>query len=466
MRLTSLLKMAMGTGAALLVFTVAPATTASASPATFVPCSSGGAGLVAAITAANVAGGTINLAPGCTYALTGPNLPINPNPMVGANGLPAVMNQITINGVNTTIAGNPASATPFRIFEVDGPGGNLTLQGLTITGGSSSSIGGAIANNAGTVTLNHSQVTGNTAVGGGGGIASGNLGKSTAIAGTLTLNFSKVNSNTVSGGSMNFPSSGGGIFDKSGTVVLNGSEVNWNTAPGSAGGISNLGGAVTVNFSQVNNNTAQNGGGGIASGNGMGGAGPPPLGTLNLFFSQVDNNTSNGGPMAGAGGIASGGNATITLSQVNGNSAPGASGGGILNHGTMTINLSQVNNNTVPSDGHGDPGFGGGIANLDFTTVLSPPPATSGVLTVNLTQIRNNSASGVGGGIVESDATGTAPGNTLALNGSLVTGNSALVGGGGISAIAGSPVTLKFTLVAKNAPDNCEPLNTIGGCLN
>ena len=85
----------------------------------------------------------------------------------------------------------------------------------------------------GTVTLNHSQVTGNTAVGGGGGIASGNLGKSTAIAGTLTLNFSKVNSNTVSGGSMNSPNSGGGIFDKSGTVVLNGSEVNWNTAPGS-----------------------------------------------------------------------------------------------------------------------------------------------------------------------------------------------------------------------------------------
>jgi hypothetical protein len=49
MRLTSLLKMAMGTGAALLVVTVAPATTASAAPPTFVPCSSGAAGLIAAI---------------------------------------------------------------------------------------------------------------------------------------------------------------------------------------------------------------------------------------------------------------------------------------------------------------------------------------------------------------------------------------------------------------------------------
>ena len=168
--------------------------------------------------------------------------------------------------------------------------------------------------------------------------------------------------------------------------------------------------------------------------------------------------------MDGAGGIANGGIATITLSQVNGNSAPGSFGGGILNHGTMTINLSQVNNNTVPSDGLGDLGFGGGIANLDFTTILTPPPATSGVLTVNLTQVRDNSATGSGGGIYESDATGTAPGGPLALNGSLVTGNSALVGGGGVFATTGSPVTLKFTLVAKNTPDNCEPIASIAGC--
>ena len=157
----------------------------------------------------------------------------------------------------------------------------------------------------------------------------------------------------------------------------------------------------------------------------------------------------------------------ITLSQVNGNTAPGASGGGILNHGTMTISASQVNANSAPSDGVGDLGFGGGIANLDFATVIGPPPpAPSGVLTINLSQVSNNSASGVGGGILETDGTGTLPGNTLALNASLVTGNSAPGGGGGIYAIAGSPVTLKLTLVFKNAPDNCEPLNTIGGCLN
>ena len=88
------------------------------------------------------------------------------------------------------------------------------------------------------------------------------------------------------------------------------------------------------------------------------------------------------------------------------------------------------------------------------------------MLTINLSQVSGNSASSSGGGIYESDATQTAPGGPLALNGSLVTGNSALVSGGGIYAIAGSPVTLKLTLVAKNTPNNCEPLNAIGGCHN
>ena len=106
---------------------------------------SGAAGLVAAITAANVAGGTINLAPGCTYTLTAPAT-TTPIPMIGGvAGLPAITNQVTINGFNTTIARSSTSPAPFRIFEVDAPNRNLTLQGLTITGGNSTN-GGAIAN--------------------------------------------------------------------------------------------------------------------------------------------------------------------------------------------------------------------------------------------------------------------------------------------------------------------------------
>ncbi len=87
------------------------------------PCT-GQAALVAAVNAANGAGGgTINLAPGCHYLLTS-------SPDGSENGLPVVMTRIGINGNGATIDGTNS----FRDFEVDGPGGNLTLNNLTVTG--------------------------------------------------------------------------------------------------------------------------------------------------------------------------------------------------------------------------------------------------------------------------------------------------------------------------------------------
>ena len=365
-----------------------------------------------------------NLAPGCTYSLTSAN---NTAPMSGPNGLPVVTNTIRVNGNHTTIAVNN---TTFRIFQVNGPTGNLTLQGLTLTGGRSV-FGGALLNDEGAVTLNVSRVTGDTAAMGGGGIASGIVNPmDLGPIGTLTLNVSQVTNNV--------SQSGGG------------------------GGVLNHAGTLTANFSEVSNNTSGGGGGGIASGNAKGGAPGTGTSNLRLFFTSVDHNTSNGGPMAGAGGIANGGTASIVLSEVNSNSAPGSSGGGILNHGTMTIGLSQVNNNTAPSDSSGNSGLGGGIANEDFGF------PDGGVLTVNLSQINNNSASGLGGGLAEEgfDSSGNLiAGNTLALNFSLVAGNTAS-GGGGIYAVTGSPVTLKLSFVIRNNPDNCEPLGSISGCFH
>src|ERR1019366_4584343 len=225
-------------------------------------CSGGPAGLIAAINTANASGGAmINLAAGCTYALTAAN---NTNPMLGDNGLPVITSRIIVNGFRTTIAGNDTS---FRILMVTGSG-NLTLQGLTVTGGHTGGLGGGIFNLEGTLTLDRSEVTGNGSEGAmmsaGGGIASGTLG--TGPLGTTTLNFSQVNGNTTSG-------SGGGILNHAGTL--------------------------TLNASQVNGNSAAVGGGGIASGTGgMGGNGSS---NLPVSFSQVNGNTSNGGPLAGAG---------------------------------------------------------------------------------------------------------------------------------------------------------------------
>jgi len=440
MRIATMAKMASGTGAAVIALTIGQAGVAFAGGSGFVPCggsSGGAAGLVAAISAANSGGGgTINLAPGCTYTLTAANNSNSANPLVGANGLPVITTPVTINGRNTTIA-RSSSAAPFRLFEVDGPGGSLTVNNLTLTGGSSPA-GGALLNSEGAVTLNHSRVTGNTAAMGGGGLASGVVNPNDlGPIGTLTLNFSQVTGNTaLSGG-------GGGLLNHAGTA--------------------------TLKFSQVTGNTSRGGGGGIASGTGNGGTAGGS--TLVLFASKVNRNISTGGPMAGAGGLANGGTATISLSQVNGNSAPGAPGGGILNHGTMTITGSQVNGNSAPTDGGGNLGDGGGIANFNLDLVAGVPnPPPSGVLTIIASQVNGNSASGVGGGIadvgINTDGSPTAPAGALTIKFALIAGNTAGVDGGGLYTSPGSPVSLKASLIIKNQPDNCVPLGTISGCVH
>src|SRR5262249_60262023 len=128
MKLTRLVKLALGSGVGLAALMVAP----TAASAATVPCTQGG--VAAAVNAANNAGGgVINLASGCDYALTSADN--------GENGLPVVMTQIGVNGNGATIDGTGA----VRVFEVDGPGGNLSMQNVTITGGGGS-IGGGVAN--------------------------------------------------------------------------------------------------------------------------------------------------------------------------------------------------------------------------------------------------------------------------------------------------------------------------------
>src|SRR5512133_3492021 len=146
-----------------------------ASTSANVSCSAGATGLIAALNSANGGGGG-------TYQLSGVN---NGNPMTGDNALPVVRTRITINGRDTTIAGDGNA----RILQVDAPNGSLTLNGLTLTGGFSTFAGGAIFNNEATLTVNGSVVTENAAPAGG-GIASGT--NKPGPVGTTTLNNSEV----------------------------------------------------------------------------------------------------------------------------------------------------------------------------------------------------------------------------------------------------------------------------------
>jgi hypothetical protein len=491
MKTLSVIKAGVGAGAALLLagFVAAPA--AHADGGNTVPCSS--AALIAAITAANTAGGgAISLAPRCHYALTKP---------VGngtGDGLPPVTTRIAVNGNGATIDGTGA----VRVFEVDGPGGNLSLTFVTITGGSADN-GGGIKNLGGTVTLTFSTVTRNTATDAGGGIASA-TGLGPPGVARLTLNFSRVTGNSQTGGPMT-GLGGGGIANVLGRVTLNASQVSGNTAQGfvgggiasgdyidtpptnassvltlnnsrvngntapnaGGGGIQNLLGTVTLNRSQVNGNTSLNGGG-ISSGNGNGGV-PPGTSHLTLTSSQVNGNTatapvpqpgSMGGPPIAAGGIANGGAAVLINTQVNNNTASHTSGGGIVNHGQMTLINCSVSGNSAA--GSGIVASGGGIISAQ-----GMPGSTPTTLTLINSRVNFNRAGGDGGGIANGvPLPGPMPliGGALKLVNTLVLGNTATAGGGIFN--NHGTVTLLNALIIANHPDNCEPTGSITGCKN
>ena len=68
----------------------------------------------------------------------------------------------------------------------------------------------------------------------------------------------------------------------------------------------------------------------------------------------------------------------------------------------------------------------------------------------------HNTSAGLGGGISNL--------GTTSLNGSQVRFNTGSAGGG--IATGNNNVTLRSSIVKKNSPDNCNPLNTIAGCAN
>ena len=326
--------MASGSGGALLASVAFPVP-AGATTNSRIACADvyGPSGLVAAINAANAAGGgIISLAGGCTYTLTAPNN--------GVDGLPVVTSSVTINGNGSTIARSQAPGTAiFRIFDNDG---NLTLNGLMVTGGDADFFdGGGISNQPdATLTLTTSQVVHNTA------------------------------------------DLGGGIISYTGTTVrMTSSHLSNNTARDGAG-MSNQGSAVLTS-SQVDNNTATSSN---PRAGGIGGGGIANFGSLTLTSTQIKGNVATRDqpstfPTQG-GGVQNGGTLILAASQVTGNTVSStngdARGGGIFNDGTVNLTASGVTNNTASApDGSAQ---GGGIfkdagsVNLNGSPVLGNHP--------------------------------------------------------------------------------------------
>jgi fibronectin-binding autotransporter adhesin len=231
---------------------------------------------------------------------------------------------------------------------VDNPRNVLTLTDVNVVGNSAAQVGnprlGAAGNgggiySSGSVTLDHSRVSANSASGPNG--ASGHAGGVYTDQG-ITLVASHVDSNSAR--------NAGGILNVYGSVeVLNGSTVNGNTSSGSSfstgdlggGGIGQMAGNVVVSASQVSDNkTVGMYSGGIVLLTG---------GVTVTDGSQVDGNTCNGP----GGGIAANFGGSVVVSdgsEVVGNTGAGV-GGGIVNwsetFGIVVTDHSRVAGNTL-----------------------------------------------------------------------------------------------------------------------
>lgn len=279
---------------------------------------------------------TINV-PAGTYTLT----------IVGAGEEDAATGDLDINE-NITITGASAATTIIngggidRVFDIDpydiSP--TVTLQNLTITGGSVSGPGGgAYVNSSGCpiVTLTNIAITGNTA-GLGGGVANDGCG-------SLTIISSTINGNTAVSGD------GGGINSAYALTLTNVTVSGNATINGDGAGIytNSFGNTTTITNSTISGNIAGTGGGGIFAGNG----------TMTVTGSTISGNIAGTGggvsfappsilPVAGA-------NLQVVNSTISGNTASG-SGGGFFNgnYGSLTpllLSYSTVANNNAATGG-------------------------------------------------------------------------------------------------------------------
>jgi hypothetical protein len=259
----------------------------------------------------------------------------------------ATITGLSTGGMLTLTGGRVRNGNGGGIL-VDNPRNILTLAYVNVVGNSAAQVncprlgdqgnGGGIYSR-GTVTLNRTSVSGNSANGPNG--ASGHAGGVYTDQG-VTLIASHLDANAAR--------NAGGLLNVFGSVeVLDGSSVNNNSSYGSSlktgdlggGAISEMTGNVIVSNSQVNGNaTAGMYSGGIVI----------LLGGVTVTDgSQVDGN-SNNGP---GGGIAANFQGAVTISggsQVDGNTGAGL-GGGIVNFsetfGINVIGQSEVAHNTL-----------------------------------------------------------------------------------------------------------------------
>ncbi|MEX0643140.1 MAG: choice-of-anchor Q domain-containing protein, partial [Pirellulales bacterium] len=302
-----------------------------------------------------------------TFAATlnGATVLLNPTGS-GVGALPTIIDSLTIDASalasGITIKANDPSAAAgdgIRIFNINNSDATLidvTLKGLTLTGGDVSGSGGAISSRE-NLTISNSTITGNKATTSGGGVHQ-LTGILNTISGSLTIGNSTISGNSTI-------QNGGGVHAYLTTSVsITDSSITGNTA--GEGNNYNGGGvflfnnsAATITNSTISGNKASNDGGGVSAvvNNGQ---------TLAIGYSTITRNISD--------------------SDTNG----AGSGGGIYLRGVIGGNGTADFKNTIIA------------GNTDFSNVAPDIDNTTNVDSVLITQaytlVGNNKGSGLAAG--------------------------------------------------------------------
>ena len=331
-------------------------------------------------------------------------------------------------------------------------GGSVTIRSTMFSGNSATRAGGAIEldarNSAATLTVNDSTFNGNTtgaAPGNGGAIHISGAGNATITngavsgnsasaegggfwngSGTMTINGTFFEKNIAGG--VDGSQGGGALFNIGGTLNINSATIRNNEANGetnsSGGGLLVDGGAVTIRGTTFEGNSATRAGGGIELDARNSDA------TLTVESSNFINNSTGSAPgNGGAIHISGAGNADITGGIVRGNMAT-AEGGGFWN-GSGTMNVSNITFDGNSANGVDGSQGGGALFNI------------GGTLNVTNAIVRNNTAAGEnnssGGGLL-------VDGGSVTIRGTTFVNNSATRAGGAIELDArNNPATLNVS---------------------
>ncbi|MCH2115057.1 MAG: hypothetical protein MK171_09135 [Pirellulales bacterium] len=288
--------------------------------------------------------------------------------------------------------------------------------------------GGTIAHRLGNLVIENSTFLTSTASG-----AGANGGAIYARDGNVSVTDSRLSG----GGTTDSNSDGGGIYIRNGELTMDNTIVSGNTTPGGSSS-----GAGVYSFAGDGDQTTVVITDSILSGNSSAGSFSPGAGLANwgsdvtISYSNVSGNSTTGTGSRGAGVYQWGGSLTINDSLIAQNTTSGtdAHGGGIANvNSDVAIHRSRIFTNSAAADGT----HGGGIH------------SDSGNVQIYDSTLADNLVTGDGasGGGVYSDT--NLLGLTTSIINSTLSGNTAILAGGGIYNASGL-TNIRHSTIANN----------------